>query len=540
MRKFVVMKKGLIVSCQALEDEPLHGGDTMRKMALSAQISGAVAIRTNGVADIRSIKQAVDIPVIGLIKRTIIGSSIFITPTLDEVHAIIEAGADIVALDVTHREGRLELVSELIDYAHQAGVAVMADISTVEEGIAAEQLGVDYIGTTLSGYTPYSPQRDEPDFELVQKLSKQVKCPIIAEGRIWTPDDAAKAMQSGASYVVVGSAITRPQLITARYVEKLGEENNSHSLYAIGVDIGGTKINIGVINRQGEVIISTNLLTHVVQDNMLERISEEIKSLIKQLKEVKTGTTVSGIGVGTAGQVDWQTGSIRFASDLLPGYTGTKIKEHLHEMLELPVFVDNDVNVLALAEKYFGSGRGLKHIISLALGTGVGGAIMVDGSIVHGTWGGAGEIGHMSVNFKGSPCICGNIGCLEQYVSGKGIAKLMNDRLAAFEPEIVHPNVDAKEVVARWLSHDIEASEVMDEVFAALGSAIASLIHIFNPQLIVIGGGVSEVGEAFLSRVREETQKRAMPSMYAGVRIEASYQGNLSNMIGAGMLVWET
>jgi glucokinase len=540
MGKRVVMRKGLIVSCQALEDEPLHGGDTMRKMALAAQMSGAVAIRTNGAADIRSIKQAVDLPVIGLIKRTIAGSSIFITPTLDEVHAIIEAGADIVALDVTDREGRLGLVRELIDYAHQAGVSVMADISTLEEGIAAEQLGVDYIGTTLSGYTPYSPQRQEPDFELVGKLSTQVKCPVIAEGRIWTPDDAAKALQSGASYVVVGSAITRPQLITARYVEKLGEAYHPDSLHAIGVDIGGTKINLGVINRQGEVILSSNLLTHAGQDNMLERISEEIKGLLQQLEVEKPGTIISGIGVGTAGQVDWQTGSIRFASDLLPGYTGTKIKEQLHQMLELPVFVDNDVNVLALSEKYFGSARGLKHVIILALGTGVGGAIMVEGSIVHGAWGGAGEIGHMSVNFKGSSCICGNIGCLEQYASGKGIAKLMNDRLAAAEPEITHPIVDAKEVVARWLSHDSVASEVMDEVFAALGSAIASLVHIFNPELIVMGGGVSEVGEVFLSRVREETQKRAMPSMYAGVRIEASYQGNLSSMIGAGMLVWET
>lgn len=213
--------KGLIVSCQALEDEPLNGGDTMAKMAKAAVDSGAIGIRTNGVADILAIKQTVDVPVIGLIKRDIPGSAIFITPTIEEVKAIVEAKADIVALDVTNREGRLESVKPLIDYAHEMGVAVMADVSTLEEGLAAEGLGVDFIGTTLSGYTEYSRQQEGPDFELLLELCAQVKIPVVAEGRIWTPEEAAKAMKTGASYVVVGSAITRPQLITARYVSAL-------------------------------------------------------------------------------------------------------------------------------------------------------------------------------------------------------------------------------------------------------------------------------------------------------------------------------
>ncbi|MDQ8735172.1 N-acetylmannosamine-6-phosphate 2-epimerase [Paenibacillus sp. LHD-38] len=219
--KNIFPMKGLIVSCQALEQEPLHGGDTMAKMARAAVNSGAIGIRTNGVPDILAIKQEVDVPVIGLIKRVIPGSAIFITPTLDEVKAIVSAKADIVALDITNREGRLETVKPLIDYAHEWGAAVMADISTLEEGLAAEQLGVDFIGTTLSGYTPYSTQQEGPDFDLLEQLCAKVSLPIVAEGRIWTPEDAAKARNAGASYVVVGSAITRPQLITARYVSAL-------------------------------------------------------------------------------------------------------------------------------------------------------------------------------------------------------------------------------------------------------------------------------------------------------------------------------
>lgn len=211
----------MIVSCQALENEPLFGAEVMPRMALAARQSGAIGIRTNGVDDIRGIKGCVDLPVIGLIKRDIPGSEIYITPTMEEVKAIVEAGADIVALDVTDRENRLERVSEMIAYARQAGVAVVADISTYEEGVAAERLGADYISTTLSGYTPYSRQQEGPDLELVARLSRTVRVPVVAEGRIWNPDEAVKAMDAGAAYVVVGSAITRPQLITKRFADAL-------------------------------------------------------------------------------------------------------------------------------------------------------------------------------------------------------------------------------------------------------------------------------------------------------------------------------
>ncbi|CAH0121799.1 MULTISPECIES: N-acetylmannosamine-6-phosphate 2-epimerase [unclassified Paenibacillus] len=214
-------RKGLIVSCQALADEPLHGGDTMAKMAVAAEQSGAVGIRANGVEDIRRIKAAVGLPVIGLIKRDVPGSDVFITPTADEVEAVLNAGADIVAMDVTDREDRLERAKELIRLAHRYGAGVMADVSTLEEGLAAEKLGADMIGTTLSGYTPYSPSGEEPDFRLINELSLRVRVPVIAEGRIWSPEQAAQAMAAGADYVVVGSAITRPQLIIARYVREL-------------------------------------------------------------------------------------------------------------------------------------------------------------------------------------------------------------------------------------------------------------------------------------------------------------------------------
>jgi N-acylglucosamine-6-phosphate 2-epimerase len=212
-----LMQRGIIVSCQALTDEPLHGGDTMLKMAMAAQLGGAIGIRANGVNDIVGIKNVIDLPLIGLYKHTIPGSSIFITPTINEVKAVVDAGADIVAMDVTNREGRYEQVRELLDYVHGAGRLAMADISTYEEGIQAEQMGFEYVSTTLSGYTPYSPQQDGPDFELVRQLSKVLGVPVVMEGRVWRPEEAIQGLEAGAQYVVVGSAITRPMLITSRY-----------------------------------------------------------------------------------------------------------------------------------------------------------------------------------------------------------------------------------------------------------------------------------------------------------------------------------
>jgi len=220
--KHMPMEQGLIVSCQAFPGEPLYGDGIMARMAMAAAAGGAVAIRTNGTGDIRSIKAAVAVPVIGLLKREVPGSDIYITPELEDVEAVLEAGADIVALDFTCREGRPAKLRPLIERIRQAGALAMADISTLEEGLAAEKAGADMISTTLSGYTPYSPRQKQPDLALVRELAGRVRVPLAAEGRIFRLEEAEEAIRAGADYVVVGSAITRPHLITERYAESIG------------------------------------------------------------------------------------------------------------------------------------------------------------------------------------------------------------------------------------------------------------------------------------------------------------------------------
>jgi N-acylglucosamine-6-phosphate 2-epimerase len=212
---------GLVVSCQAPPGDPLHGPVFMAAMARAAVLGGAVGIRANGPADIQAVRRAVDVPVVGLWKDGAEG--VYITPTVRHARAVVDAGAQIVAIDATSRSrpdrSTMPEVIEGLRRTHRC--LVMADVSTLDEGVVAVSSGADLVATTLSGYTPYSPQGPGPDLQLVAALAARVDVPVVAEGRIGTPQQARAALDAGAWTVVVGGAITRPQLITARFVAAL-------------------------------------------------------------------------------------------------------------------------------------------------------------------------------------------------------------------------------------------------------------------------------------------------------------------------------
>lgn len=232
MEKAELLKKikgNLIVSCQALPGEPLYieDGTMMPLMARAAKEAGAVAIRTNGITDVKAIKEETGLPVIGLIKRQYEGFPQHITVTMKEIDELMGAGADIIALDCTLRDrvdGRT--VSQFIKDIKEKypDIVLMADISTYEEGVNAEEAGVDMVGTTLSGYTPYSEKLEGPDYELVRRLAGQLKIPVIAEGRVHEPCQARKMLELGAYAVVVGGAITRPLEIAQRFIRAIGNK----------------------------------------------------------------------------------------------------------------------------------------------------------------------------------------------------------------------------------------------------------------------------------------------------------------------------
>ena len=221
IEEFIKQVKGqLIASCQALPDEPLFGSEFMVRMARAAKQGGARAIRANSPVDVKAIKDDIGLPVIGIYKDNIPGFDVFITPTLKHALAIADTGAEIIALDATNRPRPSGDLGDFIGEIHEkTGCLVMADISTYEEGIEAERLGADLVSTTLAGYTEYSTRQEGPDLELVYRLSVKCKVPVIAEGKYHTPEQARAALDSGATSVVVGGAISRPQLITARFVK---------------------------------------------------------------------------------------------------------------------------------------------------------------------------------------------------------------------------------------------------------------------------------------------------------------------------------
>ena len=218
---------GLVVSCQALKGEPLHGSLYMAKMALAAKMGGAVALRGNGPSDISAIKAETGLPVIGIYKRKKPGSDVFITPDLESAAAIIDTGADIVALDCTKRsnsEGLFgtDMIQEIKKRFH---VPIMAEISVLDEAVAAYEKGADILSTTLSGYTPYSPQQVSPDFTLISEIRRTLPHSFInAEGRIINTEQLKKAFHMGADIVTIGTAITRPQWITEQFVSVLKEK----------------------------------------------------------------------------------------------------------------------------------------------------------------------------------------------------------------------------------------------------------------------------------------------------------------------------
>ena len=222
-------KGSIIVSCQALPGEPLYCEEMslMPFMAKAAKEAGSKCIRTSSIRDVVEIKKATGLPVIGLVKRVVEGYASYITPTMKEIDDLVAAESDIVALDCTCRvRGDGTTINEFLSQIRQKypDIILMADISTYDEAINAQECGVNLVGTTLSGYTDYSPKVDGPDFELVKRLAGDLKIPLIAEGKVHYPDQAKKMLELGAHAVVVGGAITRPLEIATRFYQAVEQK----------------------------------------------------------------------------------------------------------------------------------------------------------------------------------------------------------------------------------------------------------------------------------------------------------------------------
>jgi N-acylglucosamine-6-phosphate 2-epimerase len=216
----------IVVSCQAREENPLYGSLFMAAMAEAAVLGGAAGIRADGVMDIAAIRERIgpDVPIMGILKTEMPDGSLFITATASHAQEVIGAGASLVALDGTRRDRPGgESLASVVAAIHEAGGAALADIDTLDSAVYAIECGADAVGTTMAGYTPQRAKVEGPDFALLEEVVGRVNVPVFAEGRIWTREEAARAFDLGASFIVVGTAITNPLAITERFVAAIGQ-----------------------------------------------------------------------------------------------------------------------------------------------------------------------------------------------------------------------------------------------------------------------------------------------------------------------------
>ncbi|MFD1850276.1 ROK family glucokinase [Oceanobacillus bengalensis] len=309
----------------------------------------------------------------------------------------------------------------------------------------------------------------------------------------------------------------------------------------IGIDIGGTTVKIGFINHIGEIIekweIKTNKTNagHAIVDDIWNAINHKFTSANIDIK------SVLGIGVGAPGFIDSETGIVFEAVNI--GWKNFDLAGQLTEKSKLPVFVQNDANIAALGENWQGAGNQAKNIIAVTLGTGVGGGIIVNGSILNGENGMAGEIGHIKVDPNGTPCNCGGVGCLETISSATGITRQGMDAVA------LNPNSDlallykqkgglsARDIFDLAKSGDKTCVHIVKKTTDVLGLAIANIATVINPSVILIGGGVSKAGDYLITEITTAFEKYAIPNLREMCEIKTARLGNDAGIIGGAFLV---
>jgi len=312
----------------------------------------------------------------------------------------------------------------------------------------------------------------------------------------------------------------------------------------VAIDIGGTKIAAALVTPDGRTHALINLPTEAKQGG--EAVMERVQNLVDELIQISIAPgariTPAAVGVGTAGQVALKRGVISFATSALPGWVGMPVKDRLEQACGLPVFVENDANVMALGESAFGAGRGCRHIIGLTVGTGVGGGIIIDGRIYHGAHGIAGGIGHIHIDYRGQrQCPCGRYGCLEAFASTQGIVA---EYLQVAAPEVVEnlgitpDQLGVKQIAALAYAGDADAWGAILRGAEYLGVGITTLINLFDPEIVVVGGGIANLGDPYFDRVRTVVRDSVLPSL-AETPILPAQLGDQANLIGAACIAWQ-
>lgn len=516
----------LIVSCQAPDGDVFHSPECMARFAEAARDGGAAGIRANGVDDIRAIRKAVDLPIVAIAKRTWSDGRILITGDFDDARALSETGAEMIAIDVTVRGQRFGALERLARIKRELGVVVLADIATVEEAVAAERAGADAVLSTMRGYTDETLHITafEPGF--IAELTRAVSVPVIAEGRIGTPGEARAAIEAGAWAVIVGTAITRPSAITRLFAAAIGAAKSPEG-DILGIDLGGTNTKYGVVTADGRLVREGFVPTPAGGGAVL---LAHLKSVARTLAgdARAAGLAPRALGIATAGWVDPHTGRVVYATENLPGWTGTRIAEELEAAIGLPVSVENDANALAAAESQFGAARGVSDFVCVTLGTGVGGGCYTGGRLNHGAHFFANALGHIPVVADGLPCTCGLKGCLEAYANAAALVRYAGGAFTS-----------AEDVVAAANSGDLRARAAILTYARHLAFGAASIVHLLDPELLIVAGGIAQNNPLLLTALETELASRLTVAGRRKLRVAVSALGYYAGVYGAAAVVRE-
>lgn len=308
--------------------------------------------------------------------------------------------------------------------------------------------------------------------------------------------------------------------------------------YIIGMDLGGTNIKTSLFTKDFSVVAEqrTPTMVSLGSEGVLQRMADNIRELL--LKAGAAAEEVEVMGMGVPGLLDIEKGISLFSPNF-PQWENVPIAGWFKERLGIPVFIDNDVRVNLYGECYFGAGKGKKNVVLLTLGTGLGAGVMIDGHILYGATGSMGEIGHMNMYREGRPCRCKSSGCLGRYVSALGLLRTVKEKIEAKEKTVLTDWVkDPEEITAEMVSRAFDegdqiAREAMEETGEILGFGLVNVINLYNPECVIIGGGMSAAGERLLSKAREVVDTHALEISRKACTIVTASLGDASGMLGA-------
>ncbi|MBM3251911.1 MAG: ROK family protein [Candidatus Omnitrophica bacterium] len=303
------------------------------------------------------------------------------------------------------------------------------------------------------------------------------------------------------------------------------------SKFIIGIDLGATNIKIGLVDSNNRIISRKRLSTKSLpkRNQLLKKVNEIISNVLQDNRLQRKD--IVGIGVGLPGPVDFRKGLVHFLPNI-PGWENFPIRRRFSSVTKLPVFVDNDVNLISLAEQRLGAGKKSHNMICMTLGTGVGGAVIIEENLYRGSSFAAGEIGHIPITENGPICNCGGRGCLESFVGNKNILKKAKAQLK-------NHKITLEKLTLLARAGNVKAINLWREVGQHVGIALVGVINLLNPDKVVIGGGVSQAGEILFDEIRKTVRLRAMPTQARAVKIVKAKLGDDAGILGAAILVKE-